>query len=142
MWCETQPFKNMATSSVEIASSASKIAVSVDITREEMDDASSITPKYTSKEMGTSNRTSYLKLLTNELFNSRIIILFITIFLFLLSLSYTFGQILSVELSDFWCKPATIAEIRAHSKQISSNEGDPNTCWSTNQNNVKNNILI
>ena len=102
-----------------------------------MDDISSIPPQYTSKAMNPLDRASYLKLFTNGLFNSRIIILLITIFLFLLSLSYAFGQILSVELSDFWCKPATISKIRAHSRQINSNQGDAEGCWSTNQNKVE-----
>ena len=123
----------MATSTLETTSPPSEIAVSVDMTCNEMDDASSIPPQY------PSNRASYLKLFTNGLFNSRIIILWITIFLFLLSLSYAFGQILSIELSDFWCGLVTIDEIRVHSRQMNSNEGDPHSCWNTNQNTVKNN---
>ena len=129
----------MANSTVELATPASTIVVSVDITREEMDDVSSLPPQYASNAMNLSNRASYIELVTNGLFKSRIMILLITIFLFLLSLSYAFGQILSVELSDFWCKTATITEIRDHSRQISSNYGSPGTCWSTDQSDVKNN---
>ena len=87
----------------------------------------------------TEGGPSYLKLLTNELFWSRIVIFLITIFLFLLSLSYTFGQILSVEISNFWCPTVTLSQVRAHSIAIKSNSGVDGSCWSTKKNIVKNN---
>ena len=116
---------------------SSQIAVSIDHAREEMDGTPPMRPQhiYTTTHHPL-DRPSYLKLFTNELFLSRIILLFITIFLFLLSLSYSFGQILSVELRDFWCDRFTLSEVRAHSKKIGSNTGVPFSCWTTNLNSV------
>ena len=72
-----------------------------------------------------------IHLITNKLFCARIIIFLITVILLLLTLCYAFGQILTVELSDFWCKPTTLEEVRAHSKEIGSNVGEYNSCWNT-----------
>ena len=116
--------------------------VSVDLVGEDMDNTQPIRPQHAyTRTDHRLHRPSYIKLFTNKLFSSRIIILLITIFLFLLSLSYTFGQILSVELGDFWCKPVTLSQIRAHSKEIGSNTGqDLKSCWTTKLNAVNNNI--
>ena len=89
----------------------------------------------------TDGGPSYLKLLTNELLWSRIVVFLITIFLFLLSLCYTFGQILSVEMSKFWCPSVSLSEVRAHSIAIKSNGGVASSCWSTKLNTVKKNLF-
>ena len=116
--------------------------VSLDLATEETDKTPPIPPQHIYIETHhLLHRPAYLKLFTNKLFSSRIIILLITIFLFLLSLSYTFGQILSVELGDFWCKPVTLSQIRAHSKEIKSNTGASfSSCWTTKLNAVNYNI--
>ena len=94
-------------------------------------------PQHTFKAgCDTEYTPSYLKLLTNQLFWARIVIFLVTIFLFLLSLSYTFGQILSVEISNFWCPSVTLSQIKTHSIAINSNGGVGGSCWSTKQNTV------
>ena len=99
-------------------------------------------PPHTVKvDCHTKGGPSFLKLFTNELFWSRIVIFLITIFLFLLSLSYTFGQILSVEISNFWCPTVTLSQVRTHSIAIKSNGGVKDSCWSTKQNTVKNTLI-
>ena len=99
-------------------------------------------PQHTYKATVHTNPPSYLILMTNELFNARILIFLITIFLFLLSLCYTFGQILSVEIGNFWCPRVTLSEVRAHSKEINSNEGVNDSCWTTKLNIVNFNLFL
>ena len=124
-------------------SPTSAIAVSADYDEidDEIDNAPLPTPTQLTITEPTNvkptNTATYLQLFRNDLFCSRIIIFLITIFLFLLSLCYTFGQILTVELSDFWCDHVTLSQVRAHSKQINSNEGVDKSCWSTKKNTVK-----
>lgn len=79
---------------------------------------------------------SCMALFKNELFYSRIIILLITSFLFILSLCYTLGQILTLHLTNFWCPERTIEEIRASSIARGRNEGISGSCWRTNLNTV------
>ena len=99
-------------------------------------------PQHTFKATRHATPPSYLKLFANEMFNARILIFFLTIFLFLLSLCYAFGQILSVEISNFWCPRRTLSEVRAHSKVIDSNEGIRNSCWQTTRNTVNYNLFV
>eukprot|EP01084_Bolivina_argentea_P001940 3588_1 len=74
-------------------------------------------------------KPSYLMLLKGELLYSRILIVFATVFMLLLSISYTIGQILSLDLSNFWCPQRTTEEILKHSIDIKANFGDPDGCW-------------
>ena len=119
------------------------VSVSVNLADEEIQSSISAQLQYTSKASNHTQPPSYLKLFTNELFISRIIIFLLTIFMFLLSVSYTFGQILSVELTDFWCKRVTLSDIRDHSAEINSNTGETRgSCWSTKQHVVNYKIQI
>eukprot|EP01084_Bolivina_argentea_P262053 443068_1 len=78
-----------------------------------------------------NSKPSYIDLFTNGLFLSRILILLITMFCFILSLFYTLGQILSLQLSEFWCPKTTIEEVHANSKAKNLNGGQGNACWRT-----------
>ena len=86
--------------------------------------------------INNNTQPSYCSLFTNQLFYSRILILLITIFLFVLSLCYTFGQILSLELSDFWCEKRSIQEVRENSILVGNNRGVGNGCWRSKLNTV------
>ena len=99
-------------------------------------------PRHTFKATHLADPPSYLKLIANVLFNARILIFLITIFLFLLSLCYTFGQILSVEINDFWCPRVTLSEVRTHSKNEDNNEGAHFLCWNTKRNTVNFNLFV
>ena len=99
-------------------------------------------PQHTFKATQHADSPSYFELFGNRLFNARILIFLITIFLLLLSLCYTFGQILSVEISNFWCPRVTLSEVRTHSKEMNSNEGVSNSCWNTKKNTVNFNLSI
>ena len=116
------------------ATPTSSFAISADLD-DEIDDHFAPTSLAIASKLAPTT-PSYLDLLTNELFYSRIIIFLITIFLLSLSICYTLGQILTVELSNFWCDKVTLEEVRAHSRQINSNKGVERSCWSSKQNAV------
>ena len=117
-------------------------SIPVDMIHEKTRNSHSMHPQHTYKVSHHTDPPSYLKLVANELFIARIIIFLITIFLLLLSLCYTFGQILSVEIADFWCQRVTLSEVRTHSKEINSNEGDGHSCWTTKSNIVNFNLFL
>eukprot|EP01084_Bolivina_argentea_P307964 532391_1 len=75
---------------------------------------------------------SYLKLLKNcrQLF-PRLAIIFISMFLLLLSVAYATGQISELQVTDYFCDRPTPEQIADHSRKIHDNEGDYwNPCWS------------
>eukprot|EP01083_Nonionella_stella_P126661 383459_1 len=73
----------------------------------------------------------YISLITNEYFLARLLTLCFTIFLFILSLSYTIGQALSLEFETPFCEKKTADQVAEHSSDNQLNEGDSNGCWST-----------
>eukprot|EP01084_Bolivina_argentea_P001941 3589_1 len=86
-------------------------------------------------------KPSYLMLLKGELLYPRILIIFATVFMLLLSMSYTIGQILSLELSNFWCPQRTAEDILKHSIDINENGGDNSGCWTSKSFQVDNRLL-
>ena len=111
----TKPSMNRPTSSVAVSTD-------FDVNIDSIDDKN-LSPTEMTFTTTVKEKPSYLELFTNELFYSRIIIFLITIFLFILSLCYTFGQILTLELADFWCNPVSYEEVRAYSIELGSNTG-------------------
>ena len=139
--CDSQIDGNVPTHPVEPTST-----IEVEATRQTLDDEIDdyIYGMMSKPRIGSApiardkniDKPSMVKFLTNQYFASRIIILFITIILFFLSLCYTFGQVLTVEISDFWCTRHTLAEIREHSRQTNQNGGDSGSCWNSKLNTV------
>eukprot|EP01084_Bolivina_argentea_P188642 324679_1 len=79
----------------------------------------------------TVNKTAIcVQTLSNELIYTRIMILFVTIFMLILCISYSIGQVSSIQLSNYWCKPKTLEEIRQHSKDNNLQHGQDLACWS------------
>eukprot|EP01084_Bolivina_argentea_P256440 431760_1 len=75
-------------------------------------------------------------LFQNQTFWSRILILFIILFLWLLCCIYTLAQILKLTLSNYLCPSKTLQEIHEHSIINNLPKGDQsetNSCWRAKQ---------
>eukprot|EP01084_Bolivina_argentea_P212871 361749_1 len=81
--------------------------------------------------INNSTPSSYMSLITNEYFCARILIICVSMFLSLLSLSYTIGQVLSLQFEMPFCDKKTADEVSAHSKANKLNGGESKGCWST-----------
>ena len=74
--------------------------------------------------------SNLVDLLSDQRFWSRIITLFVTIFLWFLTILYSYAQILQLKLTDYWCDRRTIDEIHQHSLKYNLNYGMvDDRCW-------------
>eukprot|EP01084_Bolivina_argentea_P134262 236853_1 len=65
----------------------------------------------------------------SKFFLMRIMIILLTMFMLILSISYTISQILTLQLSDYFCDPTTLEQIKQHSIENNLPHGQADSCW-------------
>eukprot|EP01084_Bolivina_argentea_P134263 236855_1 len=77
----------------------------------------------------------------SKFFLMRIMIILLTMFMLILSISYTISQILTLQLSDYFCDPTTLEQIKQHSIENNLPKGDLHSCWKLKDTSVDSNLL-
>ena len=72
----------------------------------------------------------------------RLITLLLSLLFIIISGLYAFGQILELQLFDYFCEPKSLDEIYAHSIGNSLNEGTTDGCWTTSSNKIDSDKLF
>ena len=80
----------------------------------------------------TPNQPSLSMLLLDESFCGRIVILLVIIFLCFVTILYAIGQILSLNLTDYWCPSYSLDQVRQNSINLNKPQGISNSCWKSN----------
>ena len=101
---------------------------------EDVDDDEYCSPQTTTHAPSESQSKNQLypwkKLIKNDIFCSRIIIIPPAFFILFLCISYTISTLLQLKLDNYWCDiNLTLAEIRQHSREIGASRGVEDQCW-------------
>ena len=113
--------------------SPSKIRLAADSIDTEHHHEITNTPQATSINNGQNVSYSFRDLLKNELFHSRIIMIFITVLIMILCILYAIGQVLILTLDAYWCQRKDLEVIRKHSRENGYQRGNADGCWSSKQ---------
>lgn len=63
-------------------------------------------------------------------------ILIVNLFFIFLCVLYGYGQIVTLQLDDYFCESKTLQQIREHSIESNLNEGTEDGCWTTSNNKI------
>ena len=86
-----------------------------------------------SNDISTFSSCSFYKNRYNIL---RLIMLMITLLFICICGLYGMGQVLSLQLDDYFCETKTLQEIHQHSIENNLNQGTNEGCWTTSNNKV------
>eukprot|EP01084_Bolivina_argentea_P009956 18574_1 len=114
----------------------------IQLTKVKEDNNNEINQINTQESLGQqNNKASCCDFLNSRTFIFRLIVICITTFLLILCVSYSCAQLLSLQLSDYWCKETTLAQIRDNSIKHGLPHGDGESCWKIKDKSVDYDLL-
>ena len=74
-------------------------------------------------------RGTFIQFFDNRHVILRCILIFLSLFLAACCMLYAIGQIMTLQLTNYFCSPVSLNSIRHHSKQLNLTYGDYDNCW-------------